>query len=196
MSKGSTGSTCEFQDNKAIYHYQCKDTLTGAVANGSMPWCTADTAPFAADLYRAVQVKAFADMSPDDSATAMQADTIKCELLMVPLAPGLNERQQQRRQAVARGYASNCAPAYDANLASMRNDYTCIYSGGITDSEGRRGSHPFKRVSGTIHSCDMRPEVSDELMEDVKLAAYMSSGGDQAELDINGFACSIMSLPH
>lgn len=189
-------SPCDFQDNKAIYHYQCQNTATGAITNGTLPWCTADTAPFAEDLQHAVRVKAFSDMSPDESTTSMPEQDIKCQMLMVPLAPGVSEQEKVRRSAVARGYASNCAPAFDANLASMRNEYTCFYSGGITDDEGRRGTHPFKRVSGTIHSCDMRPEVSDELMEDVKLAAYMASGGDRAELDVNGFACSIMSLPH
>lgn len=187
---------CSLEQSKAIYYYKCHDTQTAQVSNGALPWCSVDEPPYGSDLQDAVKRAAFRDLHPSSSLSSMDPETLRCELLGVPVN-SLETEMRRRRDGLARGYARSCAPDYDVNRADIRNHFTCHYTGTYTDEQGRVGRHPFKSIKGSLFSCAL-PDgegISDELMEDVKLAAYLRADGDTAKLDINEFACDIMSLP-
>lgn len=185
---------CSFADSKAIFHYKCAGA-GGTTSHGTMAWCEDEVPPYSDAVHRAVRARVFTEAFPTRSVTSMNESDFQCDLLMMRVPP-VDEAQKLRRAAVARGFARSCAPTFDINGGVMRNEFTCTYSGPITDSMGRRGTHPSKQISGTLFSCDMSMDITDELMEDVKLAAYDRAGGDEAQLDINGFSCNIMSIPH
>jgi hypothetical protein len=185
---------CSFADNKALYHYRCTDPDTSKVTHGTLPWCSLETAPYSDALLDAVKTYAFRDMNPSRSTTTTDSASLECDIFGTEVST-IERDFEARKVAIRRGFARSCAPVYSANEAAVRNDYTCHYSGGVTDDQGRRGSHPHRVTRGTLFSCDAGIGVSDELMQDVKLSAYLRAGGDAAELELSAFACDVTSLP-
>ena len=180
-------------DTNVIYYYTCRDKSSGAVTNGSTPWCEIST-PAPDEVMRKIKMESFRNLHPQDSSTEMDPDNFTCELVATPVQT-YDKIQKERIDGLKRGMARSCHPMYSVNDAEIKNDFTCWYTGLITDEKGRKGTHPFKSISGTIFSCDMGLEISDELMSDVKMSAYLQANGDASNLNMEEFACSVMSVP-
>lgn len=179
---------CDYSNAKTVYHYTCSDPTTGAKTHNSLVGCS-QALPTDSNVMEEVQADAKKVLGQP------MTGELTCQIVASPIV-NLEAMLAKQRQGIARGMARSCAPEYDANAAEISNNFTCTYTGTITDEKGRVGFSPTKVVSGRIFSCDMGLEITDELMEDIKLAAYMKAGGDEAKLDIDAFACNIFSIPH
>jgi hypothetical protein len=85
--------------------------------------------------------------------------------------------------------------------------WQCQYTGKgvVRDADGNRieVTRPDKRWSGTIASCAdpgqsaaaLDLSIPDSTYRAVQRTAYHHAGGDDAELDVDQFVCSIQSLP-
>jgi len=144
----SAAHTCSFEDSKALFHYRCSDPEAGRVTHGTIPWSTVESAPHSAPLVEAVKAYAYRDLHPSLSTTSPDTSALQCDILGVAVS-SIENATEARKVGIRRGFARSCAPAYNANEAGVRNDYTCHYSGGIIDDKGRRGSHPLRVTRGT-----------------------------------------------
>jgi len=176
-----------------IYYYTCKDISNNAVTNGSTPWCEVANPP-PQEVMTNIKIQSFRDLNPSESTTNMNPDNFKCEVVATPVQTH-SKIERERMAGLKRGMARSCHPMYNVNDAEIKNDFTCWYNGLITDEQGRKGTHPFKSVSGSLFSCDMGLDITDELMADIKMSAYMQAHGDTAGLNVADFACSVMSVP-
>ena len=184
---------CDIQNTKVIYYYTCEELSSQAVTNGSTPWCEiSKNTPD--EVMKTMKLQSFRNLHPNESTTKMDANDFKCEVVATPVQT-YDKIQRERMEGLKRGMARSCYPMYNVNDAEIKNDFTCWYTGEITDEQGRKGTHPFKSVSGSIFSCDMGLDITDELMNDIKMSAYMQANGDSAKLNMEDFACSVMSVP-
>ena len=51
-----------------------------------------------------------------------------------------------------------------------------------------------RQIRGRLVSCENDVDVSDELIADVQLAAYMRVNGARVGVNVDQFACNIMSI--
>tara|TARA_B100000787_G_scaffold130438_1_gene99350 strand:+ start:411 stop:980 length:570 start_codon:yes stop_codon:yes gene_type:complete len=186
-------SKCDLENTNVIYYYTCKDISNNAVTNGSTPWCEVANPP-PQEVMTNIKIQSFRDLNPSESTTNMNPDNFKCEVVATPVQTH-SKIERERMAGLKRGMARSCHPMYNVNDAEIKNDFTCWYNGLITDEQGRKGTHPFKSVSGSLFSCDMGLDITDELMADIKMSAYMQAHGDTAGLNVADFACSVMSVP-
>lgn len=188
-----TMTKCSLENTSVIYYYTCTDKKTNAVTNGSTPWCEVSSTP-PDEVLNTIKQESFRTLNPKESTTKMDPNDFQCEVVATPIQT-YDKLQKERIEGLKRGMARSCHPSFNVNDAEIKNDFTCWYTGLITDEKGRQGTHPYKSISGTLFSCDMGLEITDDLMHDIKLSAYMQSHGDESNLKMEDFACSVMSVP-
>lgn len=196
-NNNSASQYCSLKNAEAVYSYKCHSSKLGQRTHNHLMGCKLEKAPFSEELQRQVHIDALEALYPHSSGVAehMNTSELSCEI-EVSSIDEYTKDMKKRIEGVKRGMARSCAPGYDANAADIMNEFTCSYTGPATDELGRVGTLHGRKVSGRLFSCDMTLDVSDELMEDVKLAAYVKSGGDAANLDIHQFSCNIFSNPY
>ena len=115
--------------------------------------------------------------------------TITCSIHVQP--------KQDSHEWLHRRMAPNCAPHFDLNGITTINHFQCKYSGtGVVD--GKTVRRPSYQVNGRLPSCDgynEYMEISDVVMESIKLYAYDKAGGKESQLDADQFVCDVQSLP-
>ncbi len=186
-------TTCDMSDTNVIYYYTCKDKRTDTITNGSTPWCEISV-PAPDIVVQNIKMESFRNLYPNESTTTMTPEDFECDIVATPVQT-YDKIQKERINGLKRGMARSCHPMYNVNDAEIKNDFTCWYTGLITDEKGRKGTHPYKSISGSLFSCDMGLEITDELMHDIKLSAYLQAGGETSQLNMEDFACSVMSVP-
>lgn len=111
------------------------------------------------------------------------------------IALGVQGVKNSATELSKRKMASNCGPTYNLNNITNHNRFVCRYLGTGIDEKGRKVQNPYQTWKGTLPSCEDSMEVSDDVEADVRRLAWEAAGGEEAQLDVNQFLCSIQSIP-
>jgi hypothetical protein len=201
LAPSTSEKECRFQDTRAIYHYECTHR-DGRVTHGAVPWCEFDATPPDPLLAR-VRLAALGDLDPGRSTDApIQLGEVSCSVIatkattQATLADEAVAAGDLQLTAVRRGFARSCAPSFTAPRGlAVTNSYTCTYHGTMTDpTTGEVGVGLQRQVRGRLVSCENGLDVSNDLLADVKLAAYLRVDGASNGVNVDQFACTVMSI--